>query len=204
MQNTVISTRSTSLCGFQPSSVVLCIENSDFRTKLLVSMGPRLHQWFCTCKTECLPSELLFPRYPALICGFCIQNSDFWIRITSLYGSQTSPVDLSMQNSVISIRLTSLCGSQPSSVVFACKTESFGPELQVSMSRRPHLSLCACKTAWLAPEILVSMGPSPHLWFLHANSDVWSRITSPYGSQTSLVVLCMPNSVIITRNTSLY
>ena len=65
-------------------------------------------------------------------------------RINSLYGSQTSPVVLSMQNNMINIRITSVYGSQPSSVDFAFKTANYGPELQVSM------------------------GPSPYLWFLHA------------------------------------
>ena len=65
---------------------------------------------------------------PALICGFWVQNSAFWSRITSLYGSQTSSVVLCMQNSVIRIRITSLYGSQPSSIDFGCKTAPFGPE----------------------------------------------------------------------------
>ena len=75
------------------------------------------------------------------MCGFCIQNSDFWTRITSLYVSQTSPV------------------------LFVCKTAWFASELQVPLGPRPHLFFCAWKTSWLAPELLVSMGSSPHLWF---------------------------------------
>ena len=71
---------------------------------------------------------------------------------TSLYWSQTSPVDLCMQNNVISIRIISLYWSQPWSVVFACKTSTFGSELQVSIGPRPHLSFCAIKTACLPPE----------------------------------------------------
>ena len=43
-----------------------------------------------------------------------MQKSDFWIRITSLYGSQASPV------------------------VYACKTATLGPEIQVSIGPRPH------------------------------------------------------------------
>ena len=121
-----------------------------------------------------------------------MQNSDFWTRITKLYGSQRSPVVLCMKYSVISTRITCLDRSQPLSVVFggkrapfgpeqqvsmgprhplsfcACKTARFAPELQVSVGPRPHLSFCACKTTCLASESLVSMGPSPHLWFLHA------------------------------------
>ena len=95
------------------------------------------------------------------------------MRITSICGSQTSPVILCMQNSVPSIRITSLYGSQPSSAVFASKTATIGAELQVSMGPRPHLSFCACKPALLASELLVSMGPSAHLWFLHAKQRLF-------------------------------
>ena len=41
--NSVISTRITSLYGFQPSCVVLWFQNSDLKTKLHVSMGPTPH-----------------------------------------------------------------------------------------------------------------------------------------------------------------
>ena len=120
-----------------------------------------------------------------------MQNSDFRARITSLYGSQTSPVVLCMQNrvistgilvpmvpdltcryvhanNVISFRITNLYGSQPSSVDLACKTATFGPELKVSAGPRHHLRFFAFKTASLAPELPASMGPSSHLWFFQA------------------------------------
>ena len=120
-----------------------------------------------------------------------MQNSDFRTRITSLYGSQTSPMVLCIQNSDFSIRITSLHGSQPSSVAFAFKTATLVSESLVSMSPRLRLLICECKTClgpewqvsigpslhlWFfafkttrfATELLVSMGPSPHLWFLHA------------------------------------
>ena len=135
-------------------------------------MGPRHHLSFCACNTAWLAPKSLVSMVPTLICGFCIQNSDFWNRITNLYGSQTSPVVLWMQYSVISTRITCLYGSQPLSVIFACKRGTFGAELQVSMVPRHNLSLCACKTAWLAPELLVSMCPSPHLWLLHAKQRI--------------------------------
>ena len=132
-------------------------------------MGPTPHLSFCACKTTCLSSELSW--VPAFICGFFLQNSDFWNRINSLYGSQTSPVVLcnqnsvistrntslhgshtspvvlSMQNNVFSIKITSLYGSQPSSVAFSCKTATFGTELIVSMGPRSHLLFCAIKIA---------------------------------------------------------
>ena len=119
-----------------------------------------------------------------------MQNSDFSIRITSLYGSQASPVDLWMQNSVLRSRMTIVYLSQPSSVVLCIQNNAFsigfmGPiphmsfcagktallasESLVCMGPRPHLPFCACKTSWLASELLVSMGPSSHLRFLHAN-----------------------------------
>ena len=131
-------------------------------------MGSSLHLWFCAWKTVTLAPELQVLWVQGPTCGFWMQNSDFWNRITSfygfqplsvvlcvensdfrtkiacLYGSKTSPVILCMQNSVPSIRITSLYESQPSSVVFGCETATLGPDLQVSM------------------------GPSPHLWFLHA------------------------------------
>ena len=109
---------------------------------------------------------------PALTCGFCMQNSDFWTRIANLYGSQIPPAVLCLQCSVSSIRITSLHGSQPSCVVFGCNRATFGQEKQVSMSPRHNLSLCACKIAWLAPELLLSMCSNPHLWFLHAKQRI--------------------------------
>ena len=158
-----------------------------------------------------------------------MQNNDFRTRITSLYGSQTSPMVFCIQNGVFSTRISNLYGSQPSSVVFfAFTTASLWPELIVSMGPRPDLSLCACKTTWLTSELLVSMGPSLHLWFLHAklrlndqnyksllvphliyvfciqNRDFIPRIVSHYGSQHSSVVLCTHNSGIMTRINSLY
>ena len=129
-----------------------------------------------------------------------MQNSDFWTRITSLCGSQTSPVIFCMQNSVPSIRNTSLHVSQPSRVVFGCKTATYGPEKQVSMGLRHHLSLCECKTALLASDSLVSMCPNPHLCvFLMQYSAFWTRISSLYGSQTSSVVLSTHNCELNTR-----
>ena len=132
MYNSVLSIRVASLYGFQPSSVVLCIQNSDLKSKLQVSMCPRHDLSFCAYTTTCLASELLVSMGPSphlwflhakqrllemnykslwvpdLICGFCLQNSDFWTKITSLYWSQTSHVVECMQNIVICTRMTSL------------------------------------------------------------------------------------------------
>ena len=105
----------------------------------LVSMGASLHVWFLDAKqrpmdrnNKSLWVPVITCRFvrakqrdlhqnnksiwvPVLICYFCIKNSAFWTRISSLYGSQ------------------------PLSVVFALKTAHFGPEFQVSMGPSPHL-----------------------------------------------------------------
>ena len=214
--------------GTRPHLSFCTYKTAWLAPELLVSIGSSPDLWFCAFINACLASELLTAMVPAFICGFWLQNSNFWTRTTSLYGCQASPVVLCLQNNVISTRITSLYRSQPSSVVFAYKTATFGPELQVFMGTRPHLSFCACKRASLAPEKLVSMWPSPHLWFLDAkqrlldqkylslcdpalicgfwmqNSDFWTRISSLYGSKTSSAVLCKKYIVIFTRMRSLY
>ena len=159
-------------------------------SKLYVSTGHRPHLWFFACKTACLASEILVSMGPSPHLWFLHSKSDFWTRITNLYGSQRSPVVLWMQYSVISNRITCLYRTQPLSFVCAakratfgpvqpvsmgpryplpfcaCETARFAPELQDSVGPWPHLSFCACYTAWLALEILVSIGPGPYLWFL--------------------------------------
>ena len=115
-------------------------------------------------------------------------------------------------------------------MAFACKSAPFGAELQVSIGPRPHLSFCAWKTAcfhqndksiWvpalifffffssfktvtLGPDWQVSIGPSPHLRNLDSKQRLFTGITSLYGSQTWPVILCIQNSVISIRITSLY
>ena len=48
------------------------------------------------------------------------------------------------------------------------------------------------------------MGPSPHLWFLHVKQRLFDPNNKSIWSQTLYVVLCMQNSEICTRITSLY
>ena len=87
-----------------------------------VCMDPRPHMLFWAHITAFLAQEYKDYIGSSPHCGFCMQNSDFWSRITSFYGSQKWPVILCMCNSVLNIRITSLYGSQPSSVAFSCKT----------------------------------------------------------------------------------
>ena len=140
MQNNVISIRISSLYGSQPSSVVfecktatlgpnykslcprprlsICAWKTQWlELKLLVSMRARPHRRFVHAKQHDYHQNYQSLWVPSLICGFCMQNSDFGIRITSLYGCHPSPVVLCMHNSVISTRKTSVHGSQTSTVV---------------------------------------------------------------------------------------
>ena len=82
--------------------------------ELQVSMGPSPHLRFLHAKQRLLDQIYKSLWVPAIICGFVHKNSDFRIRITSLYGSQ------------------------PSFVAFACKTANLGQEIQLSMGPRPH------------------------------------------------------------------
>ena len=126
---------------------------------------------------------------PTPICGFCMQNSDFWSRITSIYVSQLSSVVFAYTTvhsgpefqvctgprlhlwfwAHITACLTQeykdyMCSS-PRLWFCACKTATLALELLVSMGPRPHLPFCAIKTAWFATEYQVYIGSNPHLWF---------------------------------------
>ena len=103
MQITDFSTWNTSLCWFQPSSVVFACKTATFGPAYKSLWVPDITCRFVHAKQRDEHLNYLSLCVPALICGFCIQNIAFWTRITSLHGSQTS------------------------SVVFACKTATFGP-----------------------------------------------------------------------------
>ena len=108
-----------------------------------------------------------------------MQNSDFWTRITNLYGSQTSPVVLCRQYSVNSNRITCLYGSQPSSVVFACNTAHFGPEFHVSMGHSPHLCFLYAKQRVLDQNYKSLWVPHLTSPFVHAKyRDLHQNIKS--------------------------
>ena len=152
-------------------------------------MGPRPHLLFCACKTTSLPSELLVSTGTSPHLWFLHAKHDFCIRITGLYWSQTSPVDLCMQNSVLRARMTLVYCSQLSSVVLGIQNSNFSIRITSLYVSQPSFVAFACKTATLGPELQVSMGPRPHIWFnALQNSDFSTRIASLYESQTSPVV----------------
>ena len=64
MQNKVISVRITSLCGSQPSSMVLACKTATSGPELPVSICPRPHLWFFAFKTAPLAPELQVSMFP--------------------------------------------------------------------------------------------------------------------------------------------
>ena len=191
-------------------------------------MGPSLHLWILHAKQRLLDQNYKSLWVAALICGFCMQNSDFSIRITSLYGSQTSPMVFCIQNSDFSNRIASLHGSQPSSVVLCIHNSDimtrinslYGSQISpviLSMQNnviniritsvygsQPSSVDFACKTATFGPELQVSMGPSPHLWFLHAKQRLLDQNYKSLLVPALISGFCMQNSDFRTRITSLY
>ena len=173
-------------------------------SEILVSMGPSLHLWILHAKQRLLDRNYKSLWVPAITCGFCMQNSDFWIRITSLYGSQPSSVVFACKTATLASELlVSMC-LRPNLWFFAFKTATLAAELQVSMGPRPHLRFLHCKTATFGSEFQVSMVPSHHLWFCSKNSYFIIGITSLYVSPALICGFCMQNSDFRTRNTSLY
>ena len=153
MQNSVPIIRNTSLHVSQPSCVVFGCKTATYGPEKQVSMGPTNDQSLCECKSASLASDLLVSICPnPHLCFFLMQYNEFWARISSLYGSQTSsvvlsthncelntrlkrqywiqpsPVALCMHNSDFRPRITSLWGSKTSPVVFASKTAPSGAE----------------------------------------------------------------------------
>ena len=135
---------------------------------------------------------------------FCMQNTDFRIRTTSLYGSQTVPVDLWMKNSVLrsrmtfvywsqpssavlyiqnrdfSIRITSLYWSQPSSSVLCKQNNVISIRIISLYGTQPSFVVFACIIANLEPLLQVSMGPSPYLWFYaFTTATLWPELIVP-------------------------
>ena len=62
MQNSEFMTRLTSLYGVLTSYVVFACKPATFGH---ISMGPRTHLWFSSCKTPCLASQLLVFMCPS-------------------------------------------------------------------------------------------------------------------------------------------
>ena len=150
-----------------------------------------------------------------------MHNSDFWTRITSLYGSQTWNVLLCMQSSVISARITSLYVSQTSSAVLCNQNSDLRTRIEwlygsptspvvlfmqyiviSTINTSPYGSQpspvgFACKTATSGTSLLGSLTLSAVLCI--QKRDFRTRIECLYVSQTSSAVLCIQKSDFMTR-----
>ena len=115
---------------------------------------------------------------PALICGFCMQNSDIWTSSQVSIGSKPHLSVCAYKTAWSEPELLVYMGSSPNLWFCAFKTATLGSNLHVSMGPRHHLWFCAWKTACQASELLVSMGRSPHVWFWMQNSEFWTGIKS--------------------------
>ena len=128
-----------------------------------------------------------------------IQNGDFRTWLTSLYGSQTSsvvlsihnsvistrikrrylfqssPVDLCMQNSDFRTRITSLCGSKTPPVFFASKTSTSGPYKLVSLVlKSPFCMHTATDEGW-NPYRLVILEKITLFCILKTSGEGWNQ-----------------------------
>ena len=229
MQISDFNTRMASLYGFQLSSVVLFMQNSDFKTNLYWSQpssvvfacktstfGPAFKSlWvpditcrFVHAKQHDEHLNYLSLCVPALICGFCMQNSVLRAKIACLYGSQSSTVIFCMQISDFSTWNTSLYWSQPSSVGFACKTATLGPaykspwvpditchfvHAKQSDEHLNYLSLCVpaliccfCKQSILEQNYKSPWVPDLICGFWMQNSDFWTSIQVSMGTRHNL------------------
>ena len=151
----------TSFSGFQPSSVILCIQNRALRTKIACLYGSQPSCVVFGLKTAPFGLELQGSVGQKSHLLFMHAKFDFWTRITSLYGSRTLPVVLCMKNSNFTTRLTILNGSQTSSAVLST-----------------HNSVLSTRT-----KELYWLQTSPVVLCMQ-NSDFRTRITSFCGSKT--------------------
>ena len=90
-KTTCLASRNTTLNGSQPSSCgfVLAKQRLIRTSELQVSMCPRAHPDVLWMQNGVISIQNYLSLWvPALICGFCMKNSDFWTTITSLYGFQ--------------------------------------------------------------------------------------------------------------------
>ena len=113
---------------------------------------------------------------PALISVvLCMQNSDFWARLISLYGSLTSSMVLSTHNSVLSTRVSRLYGFQPSPVVLCLQNSDFRARITILCGSQTPPVVYPCNTAALGLKLQVFVGPSPHLCFFHVKQRLLDK-----------------------------
>ena len=132
-------------------------------------IGSRTHLWFCACKTATLGLQLQVSVSPRPTCWFCMQNSDFCIRITSVHWYQTSPFVLCIQISVINTRISSLYGFQPSAVVLCIQNSDFRTTITSFCQSKTHLLILHAKQRLLHQNNKCPLVPDLTFRFVHSN-----------------------------------
>ena len=168
MQNSDCRTRLKSLYGSQTSSVVFACKTATFGSDWQISMGPSPRLWFLEAKQRLFRQNNESLWVQALICGFCMQNSDFRTRLTSLYGSLTSSVVMSTHNSVLSPRIKRLYGFQPSRVVLGMQISDFSTWITSLCWFQPSSVVVCLQNNDLRTKIAHLWVPDLTCDFLHA------------------------------------
>ena len=141
MQNSVISTRITSLYGSQASSVVFACKTATSGPELQVSIGTTLLLSLCTCKTA-------------------------WLAPEKLVSIGSSPhllfLDAKQPEKQVSM------GFRPHLSYYVCKTARLAPELLVSMGPCPHLWFLHAKQRLLYQKNRSLWVPDITYHFVHA------------------------------------
>ena len=159
-------------------------KTATLASEVLVSMGPITHLWSFACKIATFGSELQVCISPRLrLYGFVNAKQRAIVsRITSLHGSQTSPVLLCMLNSVIRSRMTS-CLWVPSIICgfVHAKLRLLDHNYKSLWFPDFACSVCECKTACLRiqNDKLVCWSQTFICRFVHEKQrDYSTRITS--------------------------
>ena len=172
--------------------VVFACKRVTFGAELQLPIGPRPHLSFSASNTAWLAPELLVSICPS---GFCMQNSDFWSRITTLYGPSPHQSFSAYKTATLAYELlvsivpsphlwflyakqrlvdqhTSLYGHQTSPVVLCIQTSVIRTRNTSFYGFHPSSVILYMKTATLGLDLQVCLGPRPHL-SLSARKTAW-------------------------------
>ena len=168
MQNSVISTWIKRLYGFQSSPAVLCMQNSDFTTRIT---------------SIC--------RWIDPTCGFRMQNSAFWTSVQVSMGTRPHLSFCACKSAWLAPELFVSMGPRHNLSFCACKTAWLAPELLVSMCPSPHLWFSHAKQRLLDQCTSLYGSQASSVVLSTHNSVLSPRIKRLYGFQPSPAVLCM-------------
>ena len=168
--------------------------------EILVSIGPWPHLWFMHAKQWLLGQNYKSLSVPHFTCRLCMQNSVISTRKTCLYGSQLSSVVFRWKTA----RITSLCGSQTSPVVLCPQNRAISTWFtSLYGSQTSPVVLCTQKSDFRTRLICLYGFQTSSVVFSTQNSVLSTRVSRLYGFQPTPVVLWMQHIDFRTRITSL-